>query len=98
MHNAHPFLSTTALSEFWKTDQPVVYLGRWCLSHENKSIWDRLNYRIVNYPYNNSKTAHESYLYCNEFYERILKQLAEVFNIMHGVKHSLRYWRIILGP
>ena len=33
-----------------------------------------------------------------KLYERLLTQLADQLNELHDSKHSVRYWRIILGP
>ena len=36
--------------------------------------------------------------YLNNFYEHVLKKLAIIFNKMHNEKHSVRFWRILIGP
>jgi len=41
---------------------------------------------------------HEDYKYSVKIYERLLIQLAKKLNRLHGLNHSLRFWRIVLGP
>ena len=44
---------------------------------------------------------HQSYLdlqYLQEFYEQMLNSTANKLNEIHNVDHSLRYWRILIGP
>lgn len=41
---------------------------------------------------------YEDYKYLLSIYERLLEELADKLNNIHGVDHDLRYWRILIGP
>lgn len=92
------FLATTALEEFWDISRPMVFLGRGCLLHSRRSFWEPLNASIMESPFDNEKTFHAASCYVREIYERLLPLLGNALNEVHGTHHSLRYWRILLGP
>jgi len=92
------FLITTADQRFWKTDEKVLFLGEWCKLYEQRSIWSKLDYQVLPYHWNNREKLYSDYVRLNAVYERYLKQLTDNLNKLHEVDHSLRYWRIIIGP
>lgn len=96
--NKEIFLATTALEEFWDTTKPIVFLGEWCLVYSRRSFWEPLNGQRLESPFCNDEAADVAYHYVNEVYERILPILGDVLNTVHGTRHSLRYWRIVIGP
>jgi len=92
------FLATTALSDFWKKDQPILFLGEWCLRYNHRYEYEGLSYKILEYPWDDRNALYKAGVYCDHVYEKLLKALSEYMNNIHKVKHNLRYWRIILGP
>jgi len=92
------FLITTGDQRFWKIDEPVLFLGEWCRIYYERHIWGKLDFEILPYHWDNRKKLYEDYIYINNIYERILTQLTVLLNKYHGENHSLRYWRIIIGP
>lgn len=92
------FLITTALEETWVNDQPVLFLGEWCRLYARKSKWSSLKSSVVPYHWDDRNQLYADYQYLQKFYERVLRELATHLNQLHGVKFSLRYWRILIGP
>ena len=92
------FLVTTADQRFWKTDDKILFLGEWCKTFSQRSIWEKLDYEVLPYHWDDRKQLYEDYLYLDELYEQTLLQMRDILNQIHGVTHSLRYWRIIVGP
>lgn len=92
------FLATTALEEFWDTTKPIVFLGEWCLLYRRRSFWEPLNGHLLESPLNNLEAAGAFYHYVNTTYEKLLPILGDALNEIHGLRHSQRYWRIVLGP
>jgi putative transferase (TIGR04331 family) len=92
------FLATTALSEFWDKDHEILFLGSWCLRHDRRATWEVLKYQVLPSPWDDRKRFYDACRYLDEFGERILNQLADYLNAVHGVSHSRRYWRILIGP
>jgi putative transferase (TIGR04331 family) len=92
------FLATTALSEFWKKDRDIMFLGEWCLLYDRRKEWENLHYKTMDYPWDDSIAFYKAKEYCDQIYEYLLTNLTVCLNAIHNVKYSQRYWRIILGP
>jgi len=92
------FLITTADQRFWRSDEPILFLGEWCKLFSQRSVWENLSYEILPYHWDDRKKLYGDYLYLQKLYERILTLLSKCLNEIHGVDHSVRYWRIIIGP
>jgi len=92
------FLITTADQRFWKTDEPILFLGEWCKLFSQRSVWEKLSYDVLPYHWDDRKKLYQDYLYLNKLYEQTLIQMKNLLNQIHGMDHSLRYWRIVVGP
>lgn len=92
------FLATTALSQFWDKDQEILFLGSWCTRYDRRSEWESLKCQVMASPWNDRGRFYEATQYVDELAERLLKHLSEQLNAVHGTTHSLRYWRVIIGP
>lgn len=92
------FLATTALTEFWGDQQDLQFLGRWCLRHDRRGDWARVRGRVLEDPWADRRLVAEAFRYCTEVFEHALTELTEYLNGVHGVEHSSRYWRVLLGP
>ena len=93
-------LITTSDERTWPKDrrEPVLFLGEWCTLYDRKKYWCDLNYEVVPYHWHDKNKFNSDYCYLNDIYEETLKQLVAQLNKEHGVDHSLRYWRILVGP
>jgi putative transferase (TIGR04331 family) len=93
-------LITTADERTWPKDknEPVLFLGEWCKRYSRKHIWQVMDYEVATYHWDDRNQLKENSFYLQEVYEVILRELSEYLNIIHGTKHNLRYWRIIIGP
>jgi putative transferase (TIGR04331 family) len=92
------FLITTADQRFWKTDEPVLFLGEWCNLFSQSTVWEKLTYEVLPYHWDDRKKLYQDYLYLDKLYEETVLHLADQLNKLHGVRYSLRYWRIVIGP
>jgi len=52
---------------------------------------------VMPYHWNDREKLYADYQYLQNFYERLLHDLSQRLNEIHGVNHSLRYWRILVG-
>ena len=94
-----PFLVTTALEETWPKDgRPLIFLGEWCRLYSRKKHWSKINAEVLPYHWDDRKKLYSDYQYLQGFYEQMLKTLADKLNDIQNVNHSLRYWRILIGP
>lgn len=92
------FLVTTALEKFWDTSKEILFLGEWCKLYSRKHIWEKLNYRTLPYHWDDRRKLFADYLYLDGVYEKYLSRVADLLNMIHGLRKSKRYWRIIIGP
>ncbi len=92
------FLITTADQRFWNTHEPVLFLGEWCRLFSQRSVWEKLSSEVLPYHWDDRNKLYQDYLYLDKLYEQTLIQMRDLLNKIHGVDHSLRYWRIVIGP
>lgn len=93
-------LITTANEYTWPEDkkQPVLFLGEWCKLYGRKEVWRHLDIDVAPYHWDDRKKLYEDYQYLQKIYENLLAELSENLNQIHSTDHSLRYWRILVGP
>jgi putative transferase (TIGR04331 family) len=92
-------LVTTALQETWpEKGVPVLFIGEWCRLYERKSAWEHRDALVAPYHWDDRKKLYQDYDYLTKLYEELLSELAAQLSELHCVKHSLRYWRILIGP
>ncbi|MCW7466202.1 LIC12162 family transferase [Leptospira levettii] len=92
-------LVLTALEETWPSvDNPVLFLGEWCKIFNRKETWGKYDAETVLYHWDDREKLYNDYLYLSNLYEVILKELAKKLNEVHNLNHSIRYWRILVGP
>lgn len=75
-----------------------MFLGPWCLSYAKKAEWSKLDFQVLENPWNDRKKLYEAFYYTDTIYEQLLKNLTEYLNTFHNTSHSKRYWRILIGP
>jgi putative transferase (TIGR04331 family) len=92
------FLVTTSLEEFWDPEQPLLFLGEWCLRFDRRSYWTLLDGQQVESYLHDADEAHRVYHHVDDVYERILPIVADGLNSIHKTQYSLRYWRLVVGP
>ena len=95
--NKKVFLATTAIEEFWDTSQPTVFLGSWCVLYKKNPSSNLHLKEYISSPYQ-PKEEDDIYIYIFSVYNRILPIIVNALNSLHGKKHSVNYWRIIIGP
>src|SRR3990167_4410170 len=97
-HHSKNFLALTALEDFWDTSRPLLFLGEWCQRYERKRYWKNLNASVLSSPKLNYANSYEAYQHAMTVYEKLLPRLANWLNELHGTHHSLKYWKLLVGP
>jgi putative transferase (TIGR04331 family) len=92
------FLATTANQNYWKKNEKILFLGEWCMSYDQQHIWSKLDHEIIPSHWDEWEKLDERSIYLESIYEKYLRILASNLNDFHNEDHSLRYWRIIIGP
>jgi putative transferase (TIGR04331 family) len=91
-------LVTTADERTWPKDKSVLFLGEWCKLFSRKDKWSKLNFKTVSYHWDDRGKLSRDYSYLQDLYEILLQDLSGQLNEIHNVNHSVRYWRILIGP
>jgi putative transferase (TIGR04331 family) len=93
-------LVTTALEETWPDNnkRPVLFLGEWCRLYSRKHRWEKMDAEVLGYPWDDRDKLYQDYQYLGDLFEQLLINLSSELNKIHGVDHTLRYWRILIGP
>jgi putative transferase (TIGR04331 family) len=92
------FLVTTAIKKTWKSSDPILFLGEWCKKESTASDLDTLNYKIVKYIWDDRSLFYNHYLQIDKEYEILLVMISSKLNSLHNTNHTIRYWRIVIGP
>lgn len=95
--NKSRFLITTSERSTWEIDNPIIFLGEWCIGPEEEKILKSLDY-IVAKPYGVTQIQKDiDYTKVNAIKSKMIGELGELFNNLYGINYSKRYWRIIMG-
>ena len=91
-------LVTTALESTWSRTDEILFLGEWCKIYDRKEQWVNLNYSVAPFHWDDREKFKRDYDYLELLHKRFLVALTNALNNYHNVKHSLRYWQILLDP
>jgi putative transferase (TIGR04331 family) len=92
------FLITTALEETWLDREPALFLGEWCRRYSRRDRWSKMDAEVLSYHWDDRARLYSDVRYLEDLYERLLWELTDQLNKIHGVGWSARYWRILIGP
>lgn len=92
------FLATTALKEFWDTQDEVLLLGPWCVRYDDPDWLADVRSRRLGNVWDDRARLERAAAYCGDLQPELLAKLADYLNAVHGVALSPRYWRILAGP
>lgn len=90
------FLATTGLEETWPQDGEIRLLGSFCLRHGQTPSSGRIGF--LSDPWTALEDRRNAYRECMGAHEALLPALADELNAAHGIRLSLRAWRILLSP
>lgn len=91
------FLAKTAVEEFWDKNKKILFLGEWCKLYSRKNVWSKLEHETFEYIWEDRRKYEEAYAYCARVFEDVMEKLSQELNQIHGVKKSMKYYRITLG-
>jgi putative transferase (TIGR04331 family) len=81
----------------WKFEQPVLFLGKWCLREQDRHIWEKMDAIIAKPIGEENNERYSLHLEARRIEHKLFPKLVDVLNEHHGFEHSQRYWKIILG-
>jgi len=92
------FLVTTSLQNTWNPEEKNYFLGEWCKLYSQSSVWEKLDYEVIPYHWEDRGKLRADYEYISLLYENLLSKLSVKLNEIHGTDYSNCYWRIVIGP
>ena len=90
-------LVTTALEESWPTDAPLLMLGEWCRRFDRRQHWGARDAVLASPVGADPDARPRDEMTVRRLAEDVLPEISAALNAFHGVAHSGRYWRIVLG-
>lgn len=91
------FLATTSLVEFWDKSQPMLFLGKWCKTWENKQHWESLDAE-TEAGFSADQDPNEVFVFISQIYADLLPEITQWLNKIHQTDHLLSYWEMLMGP
>jgi len=96
--NKENILVTAAIEDTFGTKERIFFLGEWCKQGIDSSLWIDRDHETITFYLSEREKFKRDHDYLEKLFERVLESLVVSLNNYHGVQHSTRYWRIILGP
>jgi putative transferase (TIGR04331 family) len=91
------FLVTTSNPRTWRQDEPMLFLGQWCLRYHHYAEARNLDIVFAE-PFGVSPEAKaRDNKIVRQLYGVLLSELTDALNVFHGTNRSRRYWQIVLG-
>ncbi len=91
------FLVCTADRRFWQNNKKILFLGEWCKLDKDKETLKKIDYKTLDYHWDNRKKLDKDYEYLIDLYERTINELTPKLNKIHNKNYSVRGWKIIVG-
>ena len=91
-------LVSTALEASWSDTEPMLFLGEWCRLYSRRDRLLSADTLVLPYHWDDRRKLEQDRQYLDSVYEELLAELGRKLNVVHGVDHGNRYWRILLGP
>ena len=90
------FLATTALDQYWKKDQKILFLGEWCIAHNIDN--EKLDYEVLPSLWRDFKTIPEKAYYIYDIFEKLIPVVTGYMNSVNNVNFPEKYWKFLVGP
>jgi len=81
----------------WKFDQPVIFLGKWCLREQDKDIWKKMDAVIAKSVGVENQDRFSLHTEARRIESMLFPRLVTILNEYQNVEQDQRYWRILLG-
>ena len=91
-------ITTALLKKVCFEGKNIIFLGEWCKEYSKNNVSGDESFSVIPYHWKDRKKFWEDYEYLSHLYEKVLIKVSSELNSLHKVRHSLEYWRIIIGP
>ena len=91
-------ITTALLNKVCFESKNIIFLGEWCKEYSKNNVHSDESFKVIPYHWKDRKKFREDYEYLSHLYQKMLIKVSLELNSVHKVRHSLEYWRIIIGP
>ena len=95
---AKTLLVTTPDKRTWARRHNLLFLGSWCIHGLDQYLLHEATNTIVENPWSDQEILYRDYTYISALHDKLIESLAVDLNVLHHVNHSVRYWKILIGP
>ncbi len=81
-----------------KKNTPILYLGSWCKIFSRRKKWEKFNYKVVPYHWNDRNKLHKDYQSLSELFDSIIISLSKYLNKIHSIERNNEFWKVFVGP
>ena len=81
-----------------RKNTPILYLGAWCKIFSKKKKWEKYDYKIVPYHWNDRKKLNKDYESLSLLFDLIIISISKYLNKIHSIKRTNQFWEILIGP
>ena len=92
------YFVTSSNRQTWGEKEEILFASSACLKANFSNSPENQKFSFVEDKWQDHKTLHSDIEYLDNIYEKLLKLITQTLNEHHSVRHSVRYWRILLGP
>lgn len=79
----------------WDVTGPILLLGSWC--EPSLAQFSNVTYAVLPNRWANRALIRSAEQYCWNFFTRLIPQIAERLNVIHGTCHPVGYWEFLLS-
>ena len=87
MYQDKKLLVTSAIEETILAENPIIFLGEWCIKFSRKKNYEKLKCNILSYHWDDYEKKKKDYIYLASLYEEILKKISKKLNELHKVNY-----------
>ena len=91
------YLATTALTQFWQKNEPLLCLGTQCLEVEESELAGYGPLEIMPYPWAGRDARDKARAEIDALFELYLDRLVPRMEAIHGAGYSDHAWRVVMG-
>ena len=88
---------TTDLEVTWPDNGKIFFLGDWCCRNNRKHIWDKLDYSIPKFHWDNRQKLKNDYYQLQSLNRSLLCDLTPILNRLHNQKRNQKFWELLIG-
>ena len=87
---------TSALYEHWDKKKENILLGEWCRIHSERSTYEKFDYQVNNYLWEDRTKFTDIYNFCLEEFDAKLKSIRDFLNKKNNEDKDEKFYKIVL--